>query len=258
MKEPKNAGVSGAYQLFMLVLCMYALGTLAAERTIQMQPAAREILNYADYVVCGLFLIDFFHSVYRAENRWRYFIKWGWLDLLSSIPMLDITRWGRVARVIRVFKVIRGLRLSKLVATAMVQRRRENAFLAASLLGLMLLVFGSIAILNIETTADSNIKTSEDAIWWAFTSIMTVGYGDHYPVTSEGRVLAGILMCSGVGLFGTFAGFLASWFIGSEEAEHGAVATELKALREELAAVRRAVGDGRRPQDHEVSGAKTA
>jgi voltage-gated potassium channel len=240
--ERSTKPVAAGYQLFMLVLCLYALGSLAAERAIRMQPAARDILDYADYVVCGFFLLDFFHSLHGAENRWRYFITWGWLDLLSSIPMLDVTRWGRIGRIIRVFRVIRGLRLSKLIASAMVQRRRENAFLAAALVGLLLLVFGSIAILNVETTADSNIKTAEDAIWWAFTSIMTVGYGDHYPVTSEGRVLAAILMCSGVGLFGTFAGFLASWFIGTGPEEDGAVASELKAIREELASVRRALG----------------
>lgn len=67
--------------------------------------------------------------------------------------------------------------------------------------------------------------------WWAFTSIMTVGYGDHYPVTSEGRFVAGILMCAGVGLFGMFSGFLASWFVAPDAKQDR---TDVEALRQEI------------------------
>lgn len=61
-----------------------------------------------------------------------------------------------------------------------------------------------------ETAPESNIKTAEDAIWWAFVTITTVGYGDRFPVTTEGRIIAALLMTAGVGLFGTFTGFIAS------------------------------------------------
>lgn len=64
----------------------------------------------------------------------------------------------------------------------------------------------------------SNIHNASDALWWAFVTITTVGYGDFYPVSHEGRVVAVILMTSGVGLFGTFTGFVASWFL-EEDAE---------------------------------------
>ena len=79
-------------------------------------------------------------------------------------------------------------------------------------------MFCSIAVLHFETDPESNIRTAEDALWWAFATITTVGYGDCYPVTWEGRLIATILMCAGVGLFGTFSAFLAAWFIGSEPA----------------------------------------
>jgi voltage-gated potassium channel len=73
-----------------------------------------------------------------------------------------------------------------------------------------MVLFSSIAILQFETTAESNIKTAEDAIWWSYTTLTTVGYGDKYPVTTEGRLIAMILMTTGVGLCGTFAGYIAS------------------------------------------------
>lgn len=75
------------------------------------------------------------------------------------------------------------------------------------------MIFGSISILQFETAPESNIKTAEDAIWWAFVTITTVGYGDRYPVTTEGRIIAAFLMITGVALFGTFTGFIAAWFM---------------------------------------------
>jgi voltage-gated potassium channel len=98
----------------------------------------------------------------------------------------------------------------------------------------------SSACLHFETDSESNIKTAEDALWWAFATITTVGYGDGYRVTWEGRLIATILMCAGVGLFGTFSGFLAAWFIGSEPGKGSLqVSADLRELREEVAALRR-------------------
>jgi voltage-gated potassium channel len=226
---------SGGYQLFMLVLCLYALAVLGAQVAIDLKPEIREILEYADYAVCGLFFVDFLLSLARAPNCWRYFITWGWIDLLSSIPTVEIARWGRLARVLRILRVIRGLRATKLLTTLVLRRRAENTCLAASLIALLLVVFCSVGVLHFEDDPKSNIKTAEDAIWWSFATITTVGYGDHYPVTPEGRFIAAILMCAGVGLFGTFSGFLAAWFLTPSESEAD---SEMGLLRKEIAELR--------------------
>src|SRR5687768_3976700 len=146
-----NRFASAPYQLFMLVLCLYALGVLAFQTTVAASPETRTILDYADYVVCALFFADFVVSLVRAPNRWRYLYTWGWLDLLSSIPMVDAVRWGRAARVLRVLRVLRGLRATKLLATLILRRRAESSFVAAALAALLLLVFCSVAVLHFET-----------------------------------------------------------------------------------------------------------
>ena len=93
----------------------------------------------------------------------------------------------------------------------------EGTLASLSILALLMIIFSSIAILQVETNPASNIKSAEDAIWWTYSTITTDGYGDKYPITTEGRILAMILMTFGVGLFGTFTAFVASHFVSIEQ-----------------------------------------
>jgi voltage-gated potassium channel len=239
MFEQRGKTASPGYQFAMLVLCLYALAVLAAQSVIWLSPGTRTILDYADYVVCAIFFADFLVSLQGATNRWQYLRTWGWLDLLSSIPMIDVARWGRIARVVRVFRVMRGLRATKLLAGVGVRRRAVDTVLAAGLVGLLLVGFCRVGVLHFETSADSNIRSPDDALWWAFATITTVGYGDRFPVTGEGRVIATILMVAGVGLFGTFSGFLAAWFLG--HGTEGSADDGLTEIRQELVELKAAV-----------------
>ena len=89
--------------------------------------------------------------------------------------------------------------------------RAENALLTVGFLVLCVLEFGSLAILSAESASpNANITNAADAIWWAYVTITTVGYGDKYPVTNMGRIVGIFVMTAGVGLFGTLSGFLAN------------------------------------------------
>jgi voltage-gated potassium channel len=219
----------------MLTLCLFALGILAAKALVELSPETTTILEYADVAVCLVFLGDFVFSLVRAEDRVRYLRTWGWLDLLSSIPSIEVARWGRAARVLRVLRVLRGLRASQSVSTILLRTRPGDSVLAAGASALMILVLCSIAILHFESGGDGNIRSGEDAVWWALSTITTVGYGDRFPVTAEGRLVGAILMCAGVGLFGVLSGFVASWFIAPEERRQEG---ELAALHQELRSLR--------------------
>jgi len=93
------------------------------------------------------------------------------------------------------------------------QRKANGAIASALIIAILMLLFSSIAILQVETAENSNITTAEDALWWAFVTITTVGYGDKFPVTTEGRIIAMFLMTTGVGLFGIFTAYVASLFV---------------------------------------------
>jgi voltage-gated potassium channel len=122
-------------------------------------------------------------------------------------------RIGRAARAMRILRVIRGVKSARAIAHFLVAKRAESAFLATVLLALLVLVFSSISILQFEMPGGGNIQTAEDAMWWAISTMTTVGYGDRYPITTEGRLIAVFLMAAGVGVFGTFSGLIASWFL---------------------------------------------
>ncbi len=216
----------------MLALSVFALCILGAGVILSPDPGQRRILAIADTAVCMLFLGDFIVSLAKSENRWRYFLTWGWIDLLSSIPAVDAFRVGRTARILRILRVLRGIRSTKILAEVLLKRRAEGAFLAASLVSVLLVVIGSISILHFETTPEANIKGPEDALWWAVVTLTTVGYGDRFPVTAEGRAIAAMLMTAGVGLFGTFSGFVAAWFLKPAAASEPP--DEVQALRAEI------------------------
>ncbi|HQR66229.1 MAG TPA: ion transporter [Thermoanaerobaculia bacterium] len=229
---------NGPYLLFTLALSVLAIGVLAFEVLVAADPRTKEILRYADHAVCVLFFADFLVSLYNAPEKGRYLLKWGWLDLLSSVPTFEAFRLGRAARVFRILRVLRAIRSAKILAEFILLRRAQGTFLAATLISFLLVVVSSVSILHVETDPNSNIKTAEDAVWWAMTTITTVGYGDRVPVTSEGRFIGGVLMFAGVGLFATFSGFVAAWFLRPAEKKQ---VVGLEELRDEMAELRRAI-----------------
>lgn len=222
------------YQLFMLALCVWGLLSLGISSTWRLDRDSQTILDYADNVVCGLFFLDFLLSWYRAPKRWTYLRSWGWIDLLSSIPTVDTLRWGRAARVVRILRVLRAVKSARALAHFVVERRAQSALLASVLLCLLLIVFASMAMLQLETSPDANIRTAEDAMWWAISTMTTVGYGDTYPRTAEGRLVAIILMCAGVGVFGTLSGLTASWFLSPATEETDSDIEQLKTMIADL------------------------
>lgn len=171
----------------------------------------RDIANVI-YIINGfmmpIFLGDFFYRFFTTQSKSGYFLRnFGWADLLSSLPFpqLKILRLFRLWRVIRLFSRF-GIRH---LVDEFTQHRADNALLLVIFLVMGVLEFGSMAVLKAENASpNANITSASDAIWWAYVTITTVGYGDQYPTTNWGRIIGVLVMTAGVGLFGTLAGFL--------------------------------------------------
>lgn len=202
----------GYLDIIIFFLSIYVLGALFIDVFFTLSPEISRLLNIIDFAICFVFLIDFIVQFKRAENKLQ-FMKWGWIDLLASIPMVDAFRAGRLLRLLRLLRIVKAFKSINKIIGHVFKNKVQGTFSTVSVMALLLIIFSSIAILQFENTPESNIKTAEDAIWWSYVTITTVGYGDKYPVTTEGRVIAVILITAGVGLFGTFTAYVSSWFI---------------------------------------------
>ena len=231
----------GPFQILLLALSILVLGMLFVEAAFRLEPGTKEILLRVDTAICLVFIYDFFHRLHRAERK-LHFLKWGWIDLVSSIPAFSFLRVGRSFRIFRVFRLLRGIRSIKAIGEIVFSHRAKGTLASVMFACTLLVIFSSISILHVEVEPESNIRGPGDALWWSLVTITTVGYGDRYPVTPEGRLIGLALMTAGVGLFAVLAGFIASWFMESEESgkqdSKDGLEEEIRLLREELQGLR--------------------
>jgi voltage-gated potassium channel len=226
----------GPFQFSILILSVLALGAIAADTFLPLPGEVSQLLHLVDLVACLAFSIDFVVR-FRAAQSKIAFMKWGWIDLLACIPTIEALRIGRLFAVFRVLRLLRGVRsLHRLLAILFVNPRR-GGLASVGIVMLLLIVASSLGILLVERGDGANIRTASDAVWWSFATVTTVGYGDRYPVTNEGRIIAGALMVSGVGLFGALSGIVASLFFGNR-GEEEEVLREIRSLRAEVEQLR--------------------
>lgn len=200
------------YELFIGIMILFSLLVAGLIILLPTTSASREILLVVDTVTCFIFLADFFRSLIRAPRKWVY-LRWGWLDLLGSIPGLLFLRLARLHRLSQVVRKIRQEK-SRKIFRRLAQHRAESALGGSGLVVILAFTLGSMIILEIEQhDPQANILTSADALWWSFVTMTTVGYGDHYPVTEWGRIVATLLMAIGVGIFGVLTSYLATIFL---------------------------------------------
>ena len=202
----------GYFNIIILVLTIYVLEALLVETFCVLPTETAKLLDFIDKAICLIFFVDFSVRFFKAENKLK-FMRWGWIDLVSSIPVVNYFRAGRLLRLIRLLRIIRAFRSSKQLVNHVFKNKAKGTFTSVSIFAVLLIIFSAIAILQVENTKEGNIKSAEDAIWWAYVTITTVGYGDKFPVTTEGRLIAVVLMTAGVGLFGTFTAYASSWFV---------------------------------------------
>lgn len=201
------------------------------------------VLTDVTWFAWAVFVLDYLVRLALAEDT-RDFVRRNLLDL--AVVVLPVFRPLRVLRLVKLLSV-----LNRHAGTNM----RGRAALYVGLATPLVLFVGSVAVLQAERGArGSNIESFGQAFWWSIVTITTAGYGDHYPVTFAGRVVAVGMMLCGIALLGVVTAYLASWLIQgvveetteevAVEAEVGELVTrqqvqhlidEVRALRAELA-----------------------
>jgi voltage-gated potassium channel len=208
---------SATYELFITTLSILSVFNIVLA-LIAKDAEVNSVLTIINLLLSVIFLIDFSFRLFTAESKYTYFFKeFGWADLLGSLPFEQL-------KILRLFRVWRAGRILKKYGLRNMLReinnnRARSALLMVFLLIIILLEFGSMGMVIAERNdPNANITTGGDAIWWAYVTITTVGYGDQYPVTQAGRFIGMLVMTTGVGLFGILTGYLANNFVSPQSA----------------------------------------
>lgn len=139
--------------------------------------------------------------------------------------MIEVLRWARIFQVLRVFRLLRNL-------VELLERLRHEpgqlAVAGALLLLVVIMSICSIVILHFEQYAPGPIHSAADALWWSLVTISTVGYGDFVPVTGPGKLVASVLIISGVTLFGLISGTVASFVLQGVKNQQHKLSEEVK------------------------------
>lgn len=192
-----------------------------------LDPTYRQACAVTMWVIWAAFALDYATRLFIANDRQK-FVRRNLLDL--AVIVLPMLRPLRMLRLVLLLKVFNRAGASGL-------RGRVGTYLGSG--ALVLGVVAALAVLDAERSSEqANITTFGDALWWAITTMTTVGYGDQYPVTNTGRMVAAGLMLGGIALLGTVTALLASWLaervaLEAEEATEPLVA-EIQALRREV------------------------
>lgn len=192
----------------LMILGFLYLGIYSAEVLLNPRASIVQSLEVAGTVIYVIFLLDlvarFISRIpeLREVAGWVRFIKENWLSIFAAVVPAF-----RSLRVLRVLMVLRGL------APYLTSRTQKVGLMVGVTLPLVLYT-SALAVFEAErSAAGSNIQSFPDALWWSLVSVTTVGYGDSFPITPEGRGVAGLLMFVGIGLFSSLTALLAAWVV---------------------------------------------
>jgi len=198
----------------MLVLSLAIVPLLVLPLVVNLSASTESVFFALDWIIWAAFAVEYGVRLYLAPAKWS-FVRGNVIDLVVVVvPFLRPLRIARSTRMLRLLRagrvgvfLLRGIDAIRDVLT---RHKLHYTLLVAT----FVTVGAGVLVAEIERgAADPSITSIPDGIWWAATTVTTVGYGDMYPTTAAGRGVAVVLMLVGVGLFGLLAGSLASFLI---------------------------------------------
>jgi voltage-gated potassium channel len=205
----------------LLFLALFSFHVLAEPRG-----AVEAGIKYAMWVTYAVFVVDYGARLYLAEPRMKWFVRHLFDLAIIVLPALRPLRLLSLALVIETMQRAIGHTI-------------RGRVIVYTTFGAVIIVYGAaLAILDAERHHNPEFQNFGDALWWSFTTVTTVGYGDTVPQTVTGRFVAVALMVAGVSLLGVVTATLASWIVERVAAEdtagQAATAAQIDELRDEI------------------------
>jgi voltage-gated potassium channel len=193
----------------MLAVVFVAVGFALDDAT----PGTETALVVFDLALTAVFVLEFTTRIVAAPS-WREYLRGHWIDALALIPTVRGVRLLRLLRLLRLVRAFAG------VYRALVGLERLAAYRGLVWLFVAWLAVAAIcaaALYLAEVGENSRLQTPVDALWWAIVTLSTVGYGDIFPITPEGRAVGAVLMLLGITLWAGVTGTIASYFVTTDK-----------------------------------------
>jgi voltage-gated potassium channel len=208
-------------------------------------PELRQGAVVINWIIWLAFVGEF--GVRWAADRTAAYPRRAWFDLLLIVvtPPFIVPNLMQGMRSLRIIRLLRLLRAFGVAAMGLKLAQRhfgQKRFHYVLLVACGTVVLGAVAVFVLEADENKSIRHFGDALWWAITTVTTVGYGDIFPVTPEGRLVAVVLMLTGIGVIGVFTATVASLLVEERQTQN----PETTEILARLERIERALADLRR------------
>lgn len=221
--QRNDTAAGRAFDGAVMIVIVYLLLTFSIGTLPNLPVEAAAFLNASDYVVFGLFTIEYALRIATAPSKRKYlFSFYGILDLLALAPFYVTVVLGLAVglelEAVRVFRLFGAIHLLRLVRYSNAARRFRQALALAKeelvlvlTVAAVLLFVSSVGIYYFEHEKQpEKFGSVLHSMWWAIVTLTTVGYGDVYPITAAGRIFTSIVMVCGLAVVAVPAGIMAS------------------------------------------------
>jgi len=196
-------------EVVMVLLAVISVSLLVYEISAALSPSQTRLFVQLDLLIAFVFFTDFIYGLVKANNK-KIFWKERWWEIFTFIPLSDPTVQAfRSLRVLRVLRIIRVVARLKRVGDMAFDGPSFKLF-SLSLTVTSIIFAGSVAFHSVEHGVNPEVHNLFDSFWWAMVTVTTIGYGDIYPYTAEGRLIAMLLMITGIGSLGIAATTIAN------------------------------------------------
>lgn len=203
-------------QIGIQLLIVYSVITIALETMPELSEWGK-FFEVSNVVVVGIFTVEYLVFWWLSDDRRRYpFRLTSIIDLLAILPFylslgVDL-RFIRSVRLLRVFRILKLGKYNRAIQTLGEAIRRTAPELAIiGFAAAVIVVVSAMAMYYAENHAQPEaFRSIPDSLWWAVVTLTTVGYGDVYPVTLVGRIIAAIVMLLGIGLIALPTGIISA------------------------------------------------
>lgn len=210
-------------EIWSLVLIFTSLGLLFWDMSIEQMdqnwaqhPKTHMMISYADFAITLFFLVEIICKIVLAPRK-LLFLRKNFIDVIAVLPLFRVFRLARTARLLRIIRLFKTVRLGKVFRSELVKEKssflfRNETAAIMTYLGLSV-IFGTVGIMYFEKGSNESFAHVGDGVWWCIVTITTVGYGDMFPITLGGKIVAVVIMFVGLSFYAVLTGTISSFLI---------------------------------------------